>query len=332
MMSLAVKSKTKDSVKCEVIDGGELKSRRHLNVRGKSATLPSITDKDWEDIKFGVDKKVDFYAVSFVKDANVVHELKDYLRSCNADIHVIVKIESADSIPNLHSILTAFDGCMLLLLPISTTHFTQQKTRRRWVEIMENVLWIASAVFIIYYGDRHSNFIVILWHDDRIRRTTNNKRKNKFKVFLKELFVIYLLDQHQHYDRLLEYLDTTTPFSGFGIKKMGESKVQRVNTYGRAHLQMDDRQSKTALEEGKLEDAVSCRAKVTGEGDDKYLIAIAEQPLCAYHLDDWIHPSQLPNKVTNSRGDVLQCSHYMPIVRPEGKALPCVLIQVIRMK
>lgn len=43
MMSLSVKSKTEDSVKCEVVDGGELKSRRHLNVRGKSATLPSIT-------------------------------------------------------------------------------------------------------------------------------------------------------------------------------------------------------------------------------------------------------------------------------------------------
>lgn len=42
-MSLVVKSKTNDLVKCEVIDGGELKSRRHLNVRGKSATLPSIT-------------------------------------------------------------------------------------------------------------------------------------------------------------------------------------------------------------------------------------------------------------------------------------------------
>lgn len=43
MMSLVVRSKTEDLVKCEVIDGGELKSRRHLNVRGKSATLPSIT-------------------------------------------------------------------------------------------------------------------------------------------------------------------------------------------------------------------------------------------------------------------------------------------------
>ncbi|XP_062217073.1 pyruvate kinase isozyme G, chloroplastic-like [Phragmites australis] len=113
MMSLLVKSKTEDSVKCEVIDGGELKSRRHLNVRGKSATLPSITDKDWDDIKFGVENQVDYYAVSFVKDAQVVHELKDYLRSCSADIHVIVKIESADSIPNLHSIITASDGAMV---------------------------------------------------------------------------------------------------------------------------------------------------------------------------------------------------------------------------
>ena len=42
-MSLEVKSKTHESVLCEVLDGGELKSRRHLNVRGKSATLPSIT-------------------------------------------------------------------------------------------------------------------------------------------------------------------------------------------------------------------------------------------------------------------------------------------------
>lgn len=113
MMSLLVKSKTEDSVKCEVVDGGELKSRRHLNVRGKSATLPSITEKDWDDIKFGVDNKVDFYAVSFVKDAQVVHELKNYLKSCGTDIHVIVKIESADSIPNLHSIITASDGAMV---------------------------------------------------------------------------------------------------------------------------------------------------------------------------------------------------------------------------
>ncbi|WOL09548.1 pyruvate kinase isozyme G, chloroplastic-like isoform X2 [Canna indica] len=137
MMSLVVRSKTVDTVKCTVTDGGELKSRRHLNVRGKSATLPSITDKDWEDIKFGVDNQVDFYAVSFVKDAKVIYELKDYLKRCNADIHVIPKIESADSIPNLHSIISASDGAMVARgdlgaeLPIEDVPLLQEEIIRK---------------------------------------------------------------------------------------------------------------------------------------------------------------------------------------------------------
>ncbi|KAL9999177.1 putative pyruvate kinase [Helianthus debilis subsp. tardiflorus] len=146
MMSLGVKSKTKDVVKCEVIDGGELKSRRHLNVRGKSATLPSITDKDWEDIKFGVDNQVDFYAVSFVKNAEVVRELKDFLKSCNADIHVIVKIESADSIVNLPSILAASDGAMVARgdlgaeLPIEEVPLLQEDIIRRCQNLQKPVI------------------------------------------------------------------------------------------------------------------------------------------------------------------------------------------------
>eukprot|EP00897_Mesotaenium_endlicherianum_P003459 jgi/Mesen1/3140/ME000184S02209 len=138
MMSLLVKEVNGQEVHCTVLDGGELKSRRHLNVRGKNSpgrlqllrcTLTCVrvwvgvvgmgvgggesAEKDWEDIKFGVEQGVDFYALSFVKDAEVVHELKDFLRSQQADINVIVKIESADSIPNLHSILDASDGLLL---------------------------------------------------------------------------------------------------------------------------------------------------------------------------------------------------------------------------
>lgn len=51
----------------EVVDGGVMESRRHLNVRGKSATLPAITEKDWLDLKFGVEAGVDAFALSFVK-------------------------------------------------------------------------------------------------------------------------------------------------------------------------------------------------------------------------------------------------------------------------
>ena len=53
--------------------------RRHLNIRGKSANLPAITDKDWLDLKFGIDVGVDYYALSFVRNAEVIYELKRYL-------------------------------------------------------------------------------------------------------------------------------------------------------------------------------------------------------------------------------------------------------------
>lgn len=65
-----------------LLPAGEMQSRRHLNVRGKSANLPALTDKDMLDLKFGIEEGVDFYALSFVKDAQVcwcsMHQVCDY--------------------------------------------------------------------------------------------------------------------------------------------------------------------------------------------------------------------------------------------------------------
>jgi pyruvate kinase len=58
------------------------------------------TEKDWEDIKFGVENGVDFYAVSFVKDAKVIHELKDYLKSNLCFILQAVSIYAGKQEPN----------------------------------------------------------------------------------------------------------------------------------------------------------------------------------------------------------------------------------------
>ena len=133
MMSFEVVAIKPKDVECKVVDGGVLKSRRHLNVRGKSASLPSITDKDWEDIEFGVRAGVDYYALSFVKDEHVVHELRDYLVKKKADIKILVKIESADSITNLDKILEAADGAMVARgdlgaeLPVEEVPILQQR-------------------------------------------------------------------------------------------------------------------------------------------------------------------------------------------------------------
>ena len=63
--------------------------RRHLNIRGKSANLPAITDKDWLDLKFGIDVGVDYYALSFVRSADVIYELKEYLVKHGAEFELL---------------------------------------------------------------------------------------------------------------------------------------------------------------------------------------------------------------------------------------------------
>lgn len=113
MLSFLVKQKTATDVVCECIDGGTLSSRRHINIRGKSADLPSITKGDWRDIDFGIENQVDFIALSFVRGPESIVELKKYLRKKKAHIDIIAKIESADSIPLLDEIIEASDGIMI---------------------------------------------------------------------------------------------------------------------------------------------------------------------------------------------------------------------------
>jgi pyruvate kinase len=113
MLSLEVNDITETDVHCTCLDDGILGSRRHLNIRGKSADLPSITDKDWRDITFGIDQGVDFVALSFVKEAHAVEELRCYIVEKRVPIDIIAKIESAEAIPHIDEIIAASDGIMI---------------------------------------------------------------------------------------------------------------------------------------------------------------------------------------------------------------------------
>ena len=113
MISLQVKEITATDVRCESLDDGLLGSRRHINVRGKSADLPSISDKDWQDINFAMASHVDFIALSFVRGAAVIAELRQYLLAQKAPIDIIAKIESAAAIPHLDEIIDAAAGIMI---------------------------------------------------------------------------------------------------------------------------------------------------------------------------------------------------------------------------
>jgi len=113
MISLLVREINRTDVRCECLDDGVLTSRRHLNIRGKSADLPAITEQDWRDIDFGIEQRVDFIALSFVRGAESILQLQEYLRQRQAPIDIIAKIESAASIPRLAEIIAASDGIMI---------------------------------------------------------------------------------------------------------------------------------------------------------------------------------------------------------------------------
>ena len=113
MLSLEVTTLTPTDIHCTCLEDGTLGSRRHVNIRGKSAHLPSITEKDWQDIEFGIENGVDFVALSFVKGPGAIKELRQFITEKNVPIDIIAKIESADSISHLDEIIEAGDGVMI---------------------------------------------------------------------------------------------------------------------------------------------------------------------------------------------------------------------------
>ncbi|MGB9843154.1 MAG: pyruvate kinase [Caldisericia bacterium] len=101
------------SIITKVISGGVLSNNKGVNIIGKKLSIPSLTDKDIEDIKFGIEEKVDFIALSFVKTQDDILELKEILKKKNYNIPVIAKIEKREAIQNLNQIIDISDGIMV---------------------------------------------------------------------------------------------------------------------------------------------------------------------------------------------------------------------------
>ncbi|WHX50735.1 pyruvate kinase [Paenibacillus woosongensis] len=101
-------------IKCRVINGGPIKSKKGVNVPGVDISLPGITEKDANDILFGIEQGIDFIAASFVRKASDVLEIRQLLERNNAShIQIISKIENQQGIDNLDEILEVSDGLMV---------------------------------------------------------------------------------------------------------------------------------------------------------------------------------------------------------------------------
>lgn len=113
LIGLMVKEVVNQDIHCVVENGGQLLSRKGVNVPGVSVKLPSVTEKDVEDIVFGIKHQVDFIAASFVRTAADIIEIRRLLEQYNSPIQIIAKIETQAAVDNIEEILEVADGIMV---------------------------------------------------------------------------------------------------------------------------------------------------------------------------------------------------------------------------
>ncbi len=113
LINLEVLEVLEHRLKCRVLDGGTLGSRKHVNLPGVRVNLPSITKKDREDIAFALEEDVDFIALSFVRGAQDVLEVRKIVDDAGGHQRLIAKIENQEGVDNFEAILEAADGIMV---------------------------------------------------------------------------------------------------------------------------------------------------------------------------------------------------------------------------
>jgi pyruvate kinase len=113
-LELKVKEFTSTDIICRVVRGGKLTSHQGVNIPNISMDIPSLTEKDYQDILFGIKNKVDFIGLSFIRRAEDVLKVRKILQENKAEeISLIAKIEKKEAVDNLKEIIEASDGIMV---------------------------------------------------------------------------------------------------------------------------------------------------------------------------------------------------------------------------
>ena len=114
LIELKVKQIKSGNIVCHVENGGELGERKGVNVPNVKVKLPAVTEKDIDDILFGIQQDIDYIAASFIRSAKGVKEIRKILKENHAEhISIIAKIENAEGVENIDEIIEASDGIMV---------------------------------------------------------------------------------------------------------------------------------------------------------------------------------------------------------------------------
>jgi len=112
-IELRVKDVRGVEVMCTIIYGGPLKSRKGINLPFSKVSAPSLTEKDLEDLKFGLKNRVDWVALSFVRKAKDIQTLRDIINEHKSTTRIVAKIEKPEALENIDDIIAATDAVMV---------------------------------------------------------------------------------------------------------------------------------------------------------------------------------------------------------------------------
>ncbi len=137
LLVLRVKSSSASSIKAEVVEGGVLKERKGINIPGAELEFEAMTEKDKNDIEFGIEHGVDFLAMSFVRDGRDVRSVAQLVRPRLRGCGLVAKVESREAIENIDGIIEAADGVMIargdmgIAIPIYEVPIVQKQIIRK---------------------------------------------------------------------------------------------------------------------------------------------------------------------------------------------------------
>lgn len=112
-IELKVKEVRDTDVVTEVVYGGPLKSRKGINLPFTKVSAPSLTEKDLQDLDFGIKNNVDWIALSFVRKASDIYALREIIDRNKSTSRIVAKIEKPEALSNIDEIITATDACMV---------------------------------------------------------------------------------------------------------------------------------------------------------------------------------------------------------------------------